>query len=538
MEYKVLKQQLQTVIASDVYIEKDIGNEKPYWIYDFRNIVLTAKYSNLIADIFWETYKDKYPFQVGGLEVASIPIISAIVTKSLQHGKPTNGFFIRKSRKKHGLYKMIEGVVTDEPIILVDDLINSGKSFLRQLAVLDELDKKITDVFVLLQFRESGFYNFFPDKNIALTSVFTLPDLGKPFLETKDSAYINPYTVEWYFQSKNFSPEYVVNKSTPVVDDERVYFGSDSGFFWAINQSDGTIAWKKKVGWHPKGKSIFSTPIIHDGVVFFGAYDGNVYALDCVTGKKKWIYMEADWIGSSPAISEDLELVFIGLEFGLFKKQGGIAALDLHTGKKKWEYIMPEYTHCSPAYDQKTRTVAIGSNDNVAYLFNAKNGKLLWKYEVGGPIKGQPTFDRVRKRVIFASHDGGLYIFNIKTGKLIYTFQTEFAIYSNPEIHENRVYFSSCDKKVYCLDLDTFELHWSFQAVTRIFATPKIIGDHVYIGTNGARMYKLDIKTGKEIDFFQVTERVTNQIAYNEKTKRIFLPTYANEIYCLTEKLS
>jgi len=414
MDQNILKKHLHEAITERVYLQYgdcDSIHKTTGWIFDFRNIILTPEYSNMIADIFWETYKDSYPFQVGGLETASIPMISAIVTKSKEYGKPINGFFIRKSRKKHGLYNMIEGNLTDDPIVLVDDIINSGTSFMRCFEALDQLEKPVRDIFTLLRFREASFYRFITERKVTPHTVFTLPDFKIDFLKNKNTSELAPYNIDWYFKSEKPNFKYVVDKSAPVLDDTKLYMGSDNGFFWALNQVDGTVAWKKKVGWHPKGKSIFSTPVVHKDVVYFGSYDGNVYALDTQTGKKKWIFMEADWVGSSPAIADDLGLLFIGLEFGLFKKRGGIAALDLETGKKKWEHITPEMTHCSPAYDKQTQTLAIGSNDNVAYVYNAKNGKLRWQYETGGPIKSQPVYDTERGQVLFPSYDGGYIYF-------------------------------------------------------------------------------------------------------------------------------
>ena len=101
------------------------------------------------------------------------------------------------------------------------------------------------------------------------------------------------------------------------------------------------------------------------------------------TGAEKWVWDEADYIGSSPDIADDLNLCFIGLEFGLPGKRGGIAAIDIHTGKTKWSSQMPAFTHASPLYLPKTKEVAIGSNDGCMYLFDAEKGVL--KMEVYDP---------------------------------------------------------------------------------------------------------------------------------------------------------
>ena len=351
----------------------------------------------------------------------------------------------------------------------------------------------------------------------------------------------------WKFSSPNPSYHYVVAKSDPVIDDERLYVGSDIGVMYALNQSDGSVAWSYKIGSHAKGKGIFSSPALHDGAVFFGGYDGNIYALNSKTGKKKWVSFEADWVGSSPALAPDLNRLFIGLEYGLWRKRGGIAALDMQTGKTLWAYRdMPCYTHSSPLYIQRHKQVVVGSNDGAAYLFDAHNGKLIWKYETGQlsegelnsgfspyDIKESFAYDEKRDLIIFGNVSGLLCFIDRKTGKLVSSFKAEYGFYSTPVIYKDTVLASSVDKNLYCIDLDTFQEKWRWETGARIFATPTIIDDSLYIGANTGRLTELDPATGKEKTSVTFSERVTNKAAYNPTTRRFFVPTYANEIYCL-----
>lgn len=532
---------LKKIIEDDVLVSKDKeqiiskSQTESSWLFDFRRVFLNPHHIDLIAEIFWDTYKDKYPFQVCGLEVAAIPLVTAIVMKSVQKGKPVNGFFIRKSRKKDGLMKMFEGTVTDDNIIIVDDLINSGKSVMRQLTAIDAIGKKVSDVFTIMHYRELEYYYFLKERDITLHSIFPITTFNIDFKKFKPKKFIGDiFKTEWYFKSNNPSYFYVVQKSTPALDADKVYFGSDSGNFWALNQKDGSVAWKYKVGFHPKGKSIFSAPAIFNDTVYFGSYDGNVYALDTQTGKKKWVFMEADWVGSSPCIASDIDTLFIGLEFGLINKRGGIIALDLKTGKKKWEDTTSQYTHCSPAYLASEKIVVVGSNDSTVYAYNAKGGKLLWKLQTHGEIKASFAFDEKRKTVLFGSFDGQLYIVDIRTGKIIHTHQTEFGIYSTPIVYKDNVYFTSLDKRLYSINLKNNTLNWYFQTKGRVFASPTVINDKLYVGSNDGRLYELDPSTGEKLGFIQVSERITNKVVYNESTERFFLLTFANELYCLS----
>ncbi len=282
-------------------------------------------------------------------------------------------------------------------------------------------------------------------------------------------------------------------------------------------------------------------------MVYFGGYDGNFYALDAATGKKKWISFEADWVGSSPAIAPELNLVFVGLEFGLWRKRGGIAALDATTGKTVWAYReMPCFTHSSPLYLARTQQVVIGSNDGCVYLFDGKTGKLVWKYRSGTPseheldtgfsahdIKESFAYDPKQDCIVFGNRNGMLCSISRQHGTLLASFQAEFGFYSTPLVHDGHIYASSLDKNLYCIDIETGKEVWRWNGGARLFASPTLIEGHLFQGANTGRLTELDPKTGEEISSHTLPERITNRTAYNPETKRFFVPTFANEIYCL-----
>lgn len=535
------------------------GREKSEgWLFDLRRILLDANVLEDIGTVFWQTFRSSYPFQIGGVETAAIPLVTSLVMHGYlkEDTRDVTGFFLRKSRKKTGLTRMIEGeIVPGRPIILVDDLTNSGNSLQRQVEVLESLGHRVAAVWVLIRFRDAEYYQYFMKKGIAVYSVFELNDFSNTLnvrnLEKRSRPPLaQPFEVLWKFASPNPSYHYVVPKSDPALDEERVYFGSDTGVMWALNQSDGSIAWSKKIGLHVKGKGIFSSPAMHGGIVYFGGYDGNIYALEAATGKTRWVSFEADWVGSSPALAPDIGLVFIGLEYGLWRKRGGIAALDMATGKTKWAFRdMPCYTHSSPLYIPSRHQVVIGSNDGCAYLFDALTGALIWKASPGAlserelnsgfskfDIKESFAYNEKRDHILFGNVAGDLYALERATGKLVHHFSAAYGFNSTPLVSGDSVFAASLDKNLYCLDLDTFKEKWHWYGGARIFASPVAVNDSIFIGTNTGRLTELDPGTGRELSSIQLTERITNKPVYNARTRRFFVPTYANELYCVERK--
>jgi len=84
------------------------------WIFDFRPLLLRSEILEIICALFWDEIKNKMPFQVGGLETAAITLVSGMLLKAQKEGHAMSGFYIRKSRRKDGFQKHIEGSLTDE----------------------------------------------------------------------------------------------------------------------------------------------------------------------------------------------------------------------------------------------------------------------------------------------------------------------------------------------------------------------------------------------------------------------------------------
>lgn len=542
------RQWLREAIEKNVFVRKnqekivsEDGRESA-WLFDFRRIFLKGDTLDVFASLFFERFDGGRDIQVGGMEAAAIPLVTALVMKAQEKRRALNGFFIRKSRKKSGLLRSVEGALTDEDIVLVDDLINSGRSLMKQVEILEQLGKKVTAIFVVIRFRPLQDYGYFEEKHIRIESVFTLDDfretLGLALLEEKKTAPTPmPYTVEWCFRSKHPDHQFVLPKAGLVLDDTRVYCASDRGTVRALDQRDGTIAWEYQVGVLPRGEHIFSTPVLFENLICFGAYDGNVYALDKRTGRRKWVFMEADWVESGPIVVPSLGIVVVGLRFGLWKRQGGIIALDLKTGAKRFLRMVSSGVVGSPVYCRQNKSIIFGSDDGTIYSVSMSSGKIIWTQKTGAAIKGAGVCDEAGGRVIFNSMDGNVYALDAATGTEIWRYAAEFGLYGTPLLVAGRLYVASLDKRVYCLDASTGKRQWSFLTRGRIFSSPVIIGTCLYIGSNDGCLYGLDPQTGKSVSFFQATERITNQPVYSRVQDRFFVPTVANEVYCLSLKV-
>lgn len=72
------------------------------------------------------------PFQIAGLETAATPFIIGLQSAYLQYyDKEINAFSVRPERKTYGIYNLVEGKPNSLPVVVIDDLFNSGSSMHR-----------------------------------------------------------------------------------------------------------------------------------------------------------------------------------------------------------------------------------------------------------------------------------------------------------------------------------------------------------------------------------------------------------------------
>jgi cobaltochelatase CobN len=99
--------------------------------------------------------------------------------------------------------------------------------------------------------------------------------------------------------------------SSPAVAYGRVYIGSDDKKMYCFNASDGDEIWNISVDANVK-----SSPVVADETVYFGTniYGDMVYALNASDGSLRWTYDTGNCIMAQPAVSD--RILFIGSDSG------------------------------------------------------------------------------------------------------------------------------------------------------------------------------------------------------------------------------
>jgi outer membrane protein assembly factor BamB len=301
--------------------------------------------------------------------------------------------------------------------------------------------------------------------------------------------------------------------STPALSHGVVYFGSDDGFFYAVDTTNGEQIWSYRTG-----DKVRSSPAVADGVVFFGSYDGNFYAVHRSTGREKWRFRTTgerhwraknldgmtpaeevhpdpwDFFLSSPVLAEGV--VYFGTGEGM------LYALDTGTGQPVWTFETGDTIHSSPAIADGT--LYVGNMESRLYAVDTATGQERWHFQAGTEtryynqhgLQSSPTV--AGGMVYIGGRDGGLHAVSAADGREVWKFDTENSwVLGSPSYRNGTVYFGTSDTfKLMAVDGATGQARFEVPTGTYTYSSPAIAGDMVYVGTCGGVLFAVDATTG------------------------------------------
>lgn len=501
------------------------------WLIDLRAIFMCPDTLAAIADEFWALHRDRGRFQVGGMETAAIPLLTAIILRAPEQHRGINAFLIRKERKTTGLGRIIEGKVTDGPIIVVDDIINSASSAEKaRVAIENTAGRAIDELFCVIDYESRAGSWWRRQNRITVRSLFKLRDFELE-LRSDPAPPRQTYRQLWRAAIPGGIPFHIVPKSTPLLVGSMIFRGCDAGQMHAFDADTGRIVWEFQATGAAPQKGIWSSPAYHDGRVYFGAYNGVAYCLDAADGKQIWAAAYGEWIGASPVVVPRHGLVYFGLEYERPWAQGGIAALDMQSGDKVWEYPVGKFQHGSPAYWAGGDLMLWGTADHVMAALEAKSGKTVWTFKTRRSVKYAPAVCEARGLIAFASFDKSIYVLDAATGAKRGEWETDDICYTTPLIVGSRLFCGSGDRHLYVIDLDSMTLIKKIPAGARVYGSPRLIDGMVMVGTNGGVVMEIDPDTLDICGRLQLEDAITNAVAAAPGGKRIFVSTAMNHLH-------
>jgi orotate phosphoribosyltransferase len=152
------------------------GGTSDYYL-DMKPTTFAPEGLALIAELAYSLLRDEPGIDaIGGLELGSVPIISAICMRS--HGeRPLNGFVVRKEKKGHGTDKKIDGNFRpNSTVALIEDVTTRGGSVMEAVKAVRAQGATVKKVVTIVD-RLEGAADNLKKEGIELVALFTTNDL-------------------------------------------------------------------------------------------------------------------------------------------------------------------------------------------------------------------------------------------------------------------------------------------------------------------------------------------------------------------------
>jgi orotate phosphoribosyltransferase len=125
------------------------------WLLDTRIPMLSGHLMPEVGHVLGERLRAKNVDQLVGFGFGSYALVASVVATSIS--PPFMGGFIRDERKQHGRRRLVEGpILRDRPVVLIDDILNSGRSALKAVALLQQDGFQVVGMMCLFNFAWSG----------------------------------------------------------------------------------------------------------------------------------------------------------------------------------------------------------------------------------------------------------------------------------------------------------------------------------------------------------------------------------------------
>ncbi len=181
------------------------------WQFYLRRAILDANCSYLIAEMFWDRYKDRVgAFQIAACESAGVPLACALQSYAkFKFRANVPVFTVKKEPKRYGLHNLTEGMIYPElPALIVDDLAGSQETFLKTFAILQASGVEVFDDYFAIVDKDVGGHRvYLEDRNL-----FSLYSCSEFDLSAEDYVKNTGRALSWHGKTVRVSPEALVDK--------------------------------------------------------------------------------------------------------------------------------------------------------------------------------------------------------------------------------------------------------------------------------------------------------------------------------------
>ncbi|EET9023979.1 outer membrane protein assembly factor BamB [Escherichia coli] len=291
----------------------------------------------------------------------------------------------------------------------------------------------------------------------------------------------------------------------PALADNVVYAADRAGLVKALNADDGKEIWSvslaEKDGWFSKEPALLSGGVtVSGGHVYIGSEKAQVYALNTSDGTVAWQTKVAGEALSRPVVSDGLVLIHTS--------NGQLQALNEADGAVKWtvNLDMPSLSlrgESAPATAFGAAVVG-GDNGRVSAVL-MEQGQMIWQQRIS-QATGSTEIDRlsdvdttpvVVNGVVFAlAYNGNLTALDLRSGQIMW--KRELGSVNDFIVDGNRIYLVDQNDRVMALTIDGGVTLWAqSDLLHRLLTSPVLYNGNLVVGDSEGYLHWINVEDGR-----------------------------------------
>ncbi len=273
-----------------------------------------------------------------------------------------------------------------------------------------------------------------------------------------------------------------------VVDGDRLYFGGNDGYFYAVNVHTGQSLWKAAIN-----SESLTAPLVHDSFVYHVAGNNTLYAFDKMSGASLWVKTNSAkanmTVRGQTAPVYEKGILYLGFSDGIF------AAFNAQNGRELWSKRIGDdkkFNDVDATAVLTSSCILVSSYANALYCLDKNSGSVLWRHDVGGH-KAVLVSDN---KIYYSTINKELHVLDADSGKLLRKVIDVKGLATSATTLENFVIYGESAGELVIRNKTDMAKVTSFNPGLGLLSRPTVDAENkaIYFVSGDANLYRFDLR--------------------------------------------
>lgn len=279
------------------------------------------------------------------------------------------------------------------------------------------------------------------------------------------------------------------------IDGNRLYFGSNDGFFYCADVNNGAILWKFKVN-----SESLTKPLVQGSFVYHVTGNNTLYAFDKTSGQSLWV--KTNSAKSNMTVRGQTAPVYERGVLYLGFSDGSFSAINAQNGRELWSKRIGDdkkFNDVDATAVLTSSCILVSSYANSLYCLDKNSGSISWRHDVGG----YSPVTIIDGKIFYPTVNSEIHLLDEGSGKLIKKVINIKGLAS--EINEvgSYIVYGETDGSIVLRKKADLSKAAEFSPGLGVYAKPTVdkANNEVYLISNDANIYRIDVKDGPDNPF-------------------------------------